>query len=488
MQLLPVSSAAPPPFKLSSPPWEAFEHPSWRRAEETALAAAARGELVLVLGQPGTGKTFLLQRLERTLRSRGQAVRHVRHGDPLSDVPPDDVLLIDEAGALLPQELGRVCRLPNACVMVGLPSLRDRLASCPRAARSVTLERLAPEEVARFVVTRLTASGRSRDLFTPEAVLALSRHSQGLLRLVVILAGASLFFAEQRGAPQVTDRDVEEAAAMRAAVAEEGFSAGAEERSSAGAKERSSAGAEELVEEASRVAAPLVEPAWTPPAAVRGWSWPGALVRARAGLAGVGCASLVIVTLAVAAALGVGIMPPLQIVQDRTVPVLASAVPPGVEAAPLPVQVAAAPAPEVDPAPAPVPAGSPPPLQAVPSRPAPPDAVDRAGSVLAFSGPIMNDTMGQGGRLSLQLRTDGSGRPVGAWFHASNGLIGTGPLSGEMGPDGRIRLSGRLMMGRNPFDCALRATLEGDRLVGEATFVRATSGATAHSSFALSRL
>jgi hypothetical protein len=108
--------------------------------------------------------------------------------------------------------------------------------------------------------------------------------------------------------------------------------------------------------------------------------------------------------------------------------------------------------------------------------------------VLAVSGAIVNDTMGQGGRLSLQLRTDGSEGPVGAWFHASHGLIGTGTLRGKIEPDGRITLSGRLMMGHNPFDCALQATLDGDRLVGEATFVRASSGARAHSRFTLRRL
>jgi len=70
------------------------------------------------------------------------------------------------------------------------------------------------------------------------------------------------------------------------------------------------------------------------------------------------------------------------------------------------------------------------------------------------------------------------------------GLVraGSGVLYGAIAPDGRITLSGRLMMGPNPFDCALKAMLEGDHLVGEATFVRHTSGATAHSRLALSRL
>ena len=107
--------------------------------------------------------------------------------------------------------------------------------------------------------------------------------------------------------------------------------------------------------------------------------------------------------------------------------------------------------------------------------------------MLAFSGPIVNDTIGLGGHLSLELRTDRGPGAVGAWFHASAGLIGTGPLSGEISRDGQVRLNGRLMMGANPFDCALRARLIGDRLVGEATFVRATNGASAHSRFTLYR-
>jgi hypothetical protein len=109
-----------------------------------------------------------------------------------------------------------------------------------------------------------------------------------------------------------------------------------------------------------------------------------------------------------------------------------------------------------------------------------------AGS-LAFRGPIMNETMGQGGQLALALHGQGAG-PVTAHFHAYAGLIGTGELTGTMSPDGRLSLSGRLMMGRNPFDCTLTATVAGDRLTGSATFFRTGAGASARSSFTLSRL
>jgi hypothetical protein len=110
------------------------------------------------------------------------------------------------------------------------------------------------------------------------------------------------------------------------------------------------------------------------------------------------------------------------------------------------------------------------------------------GTDLAFRGPIMNETMGQGGQLDLAIRTQGSTGPVTARFHAYAGLIGTGELTGTISEDGQVRLSGRLMMGQNPFDCSLNGKLAGDRLTGSATFVRAGGGSSAHSSLSLTRL
>lgn len=513
MPLPTVPRASAPPFRLSSSPLEAFAHPSWQRAEHEALAAVARGQRVLLLGPAGTGKTLLLQSLEQTLRARGADVQVLRRGEPLAAVPGTAVLLIDEAGGFPDEELERICRRPGAVIMAGLPCLQQRTARCAGPVGIATLEKLSPEDVARFVLARLGASGRARDLFTPEAVVALARHSGGLLRLVVILAGAALFFAELRGADRVAAGDVDEAAAMRAAVAEEAES-------------------EAPPPEPALLEAPQAGPSWLDPVIPGFRARFSPLTRMITGLAGVTCAGLAVAALAIAAALAVSSAPaiPLQALKEISPALASAAAPVLVEApqalgsasppvplAPPPVQLAAAsppalqprpapalqskPAPALQPKPAPasapIPAPEPahalaeaasPPSPLRPLPPPPPDTADRPDIVLAFSGPIMNDTMGQGGRLSLQLRTDGSAGPVGAWFHASNGLIGTGTLRGKILPGGRITLSGRLMMGHNPFDCALQATLDGDRLVGEATFVRATSGARAHSSFTLTRL
>ena len=63
-------------------------------------------------------------------------------------------------------------------------------------------------------------------------------------------------------------------------------------------------------------------------------------------------------------------------------------------------------------------------------------------------------------------------------FHASAGLIGSGKLSGKISPDGRISAVGRLLMGRNPFDCVLRATSEGEVLKGGAIFTHVGANAS----------
>lgn len=505
MQLLPVSRAADSPFRLSCPPQDAFAHPSWRITNRAALESIARRERMLLLGQPGTGKTLLLRSLDRSLRGSGCSVRELRRGDALDALPDADVLLIDEAGLFTADELERIYLLPNAFVMAGLPSLPEHLPSCARDVGRVTLEPLAPEDVARFVLTRLLACGRPRGLFAPEALVALVRQSHGLLRLVIILAGAAVFLAEGRGATEVTAGDVDDAASMRTAVAEEAGN----DPALGGKTFCSSVATEELAcEEATLVAppasAPAPEPAWLRPVATDRRRRGRAFVAA--GLTGWACASLAVVALAIAAARLLAPPMPVQGAQDASSPMLASATAPDqplkpevptavptpvrVVAAPPPVQIASALPPTPDPAPPPETAriGTTTPALHPAPRLVAPEVAEPPATVLTFSGPIMNDTMGQGGQLSLQLRTGGASRPVGALFRASHGLIGSGVLYGAIAPDGRITLSGRLMMGPNPFDCALKATLVGDHLVGEATFVRHTSGATAHSRFALSRL
>lgn len=104
-----------------------------------------------------------------------------------------------------------------------------------------------------------------------------------------------------------------------------------------------------------------------------------------------------------------------------------------------------------------------------------------------FRGPIMNETMGQGGYVTILVRPQSLPGAVKVRFNASAGLSGTGELSGRVSESGRLTVAGTLMMGRNPFACDLRGVISGGTLTGSATFVRSSGGTVAYSRFTLTR-
>jgi hypothetical protein len=111
----------------------------------------------------------------------------------------------------------------------------------------------------------------------------------------------------------------------------------------------------------------------------------------------------------------------------------------------------------------------------------------RDGTLLTFRGPVRNETLGREGQLSLSFRRPAGAGPVTLRFHASAGLLGTGALTGTISADGQLTATGRLMMGRNPFDCELTARITGDQLAGSASFVRSGRAAVSRSTFLLTR-
>jgi hypothetical protein len=127
------------------------------------------------------------------------------------------------------------------------------------------------------------------------------------------------------------------------------------------------------------------------------------------------------------------------------------------------------------------------------ARPVPPPGFRESAALESFAlfrGPVFNDTIGIGGRLTLAIRRVGPNGAVSIRFDASNGLVGTGELTGRLSADGYLTASGTLMMGRNPFECDLAGTLSAERLTGSASFTRLgaeSGGPTSQSRFALTR-
>ena len=437
MQLTLSPVVADTPFRLSTAPADVFVHPGWQQARMAALALLGRGEPAVLLGAAGTGKTMLLLELADTLRRRGKSVRVVERGDALDSSLNADVLLIDEAGSLGAESLAVLCAGGVPFVLAALPAFEERLAALPREITPIFLDPLSPQDVARFVAGRLSASGRPRDLLEPDAVLALARHSAGRLRLVNVLAGAAVFLAKLEHAPHVGRRHVDEAAAMRGGT-----------------------DVEEEAAPAPVVAVPLPPP--VAPVNVEIAAPPRAPARQRAGL--------------IAVAASVGLLLVAGVVfskRDRPLPAPIVAAAPAPESAPAEAGVPAQPAPPA--------ARRPDPALAEPQRPI-------GETPVAFSGVINNETMRQSGRLSLVIRRrQGMADAVTSRFHASAGLIGDGELEGHLTEDGRLTASGQLMMGQNPFMCELSGIVSGGRLVGTATFRRTGWGSAAHSNFVLTR-
>lgn len=110
------------------------------------------------------------------------------------------------------------------------------------------------------------------------------------------------------------------------------------------------------------------------------------------------------------------------------------------------------------------------------------------GARILFRGPIHNETLNQGGQVTLLIRRRDPPGTVTARFEASAGLIGAGELTGVLSESGRLALSGQLMMGRNPFDCDLTGVVSGGRLTGTANFARPGGRSASHGSFSLTRM
>jgi MSHA biogenesis protein MshM len=250
-----------PPFGLT--PDTSFYFPALphQDAEETLRFALAAGEGFLVVeGEVGTGKTLLLRRVLNALPEcyrtafvpnpgldpRGlyaaiaiefglpdaggrEALLHrlERHFIALAGQDRQPLVLIDEAQALPPDTLEAVRLLTNLetekrkllqVVLFGQPELMGRLRG--KATRQIltrisfhaVLRPLRRREVAAYVRHRLSVAGRGEPLFSRWAQLALWRSSQGLPRLVNILAAKAMMLAYGRGARQITLRHVVAAA------------------------------------------------------------------------------------------------------------------------------------------------------------------------------------------------------------------------------------------------------------------------------------
>ena len=250
-------------FGLRTPPFskEIDDADLWLPESKAALVAdieqaLAERQSVLLLGEPGVGKTCVLRALRHRLPQAGFRLTYCRnaslgrrdfyrllchalglqpsstaanlflaveaHVHELRRDRVHPVFLLDEAHLLHPDMLAHLHILLNyewdakallSLLLVGLPELEGNLQR--RAHRSL-LTRIhhrflippaSLEDTAEYVRYRLVRAGTDRALFPDDALATLHELSQGALREIDRLATAALREAVRRK-KKLVDRDV----------------------------------------------------------------------------------------------------------------------------------------------------------------------------------------------------------------------------------------------------------------------------------------
>jgi general secretion pathway protein A len=255
------------PFGLSPDPHFIYRSDPYIWAfEQVTTAVRQREGLVLITGDPGTGKTLLCRTLLSRLSER-HAISvvldpHVSFEELLTQVLQDfgvlpdrqaaaamprhdlvatlhrflasliplnttAVLVIDEAQHLHPAVLEELRLLSNCesdhakllqIVLVGTSALDDICRSEPmrhldqRIARRCRLRALEHNEVAEYVANRLSVAGFMAGAFSAPAVRAIATMSGGVPRTINLLCERSLDIAGRRGISTVDLSAVQAAA------------------------------------------------------------------------------------------------------------------------------------------------------------------------------------------------------------------------------------------------------------------------------------
>jgi general secretion pathway protein A len=241
-------------FGLRSSPFtkEIDDADLWLPESKAALVADIEESLgerqsVLLLGEPGVGKTCVLRALRRNLPQAGFRLTYCRNATlgrrdfyrylchalglhptataanlflavetHVQDLRRDKlhpVFLLDEAHLLHPDMMAHLHILLNyewdakallSLVLIGLPELEQNLSRRAHRSLLTRIHRrffLAPAtmaDTAEYVRFRLSRVGCERDLFPDDALAALHELSQGGLREIDRLAGAALRDAARR--------------------------------------------------------------------------------------------------------------------------------------------------------------------------------------------------------------------------------------------------------------------------------------------------
>ncbi len=256
------------PFTKVVPVDELYEHPGADQAIHRLKAAVEGRSSAVLTGDPGTGKTFVLRRLEAKLPAGRYRVTYIHNSsvnlrdfyrqlsnalglepkatpsalfrsvsahieELAAEQKVHPVLVLDEAHLLTMPVLEHLHILLNyqkdsqpflSIILLGLPELRERLkrnvlaSLAARLPVRVHLPALSAAQVGEYLRHRMKMAGSNQEVFGEDAVLLIAEATSGVVRKIDILAAACLEVASE-GRGTVIDAGVVQKGAEQCAEA-----------------------------------------------------------------------------------------------------------------------------------------------------------------------------------------------------------------------------------------------------------------------------
>ncbi len=245
-----------PAFSKEIPDADLWLPPSKQSVVDALLEALDERASVVLVGEPGVGKTCVLRALRHRIPHAGFRLCYCHnatlgrrdfyrqlclalglspsataavvfyavstHVEDLAKERIHPVFLLDEAHLLHQDTLDHLHILLNyqwdsrallSLVLVGLPELADRLALrrnrslCSRLHHRLAIGALTPEDTAEYVRMRLKRAGCDREVFASDALALLHESTAGAMREIDRLAAAALREAARKKR-RLVERDV----------------------------------------------------------------------------------------------------------------------------------------------------------------------------------------------------------------------------------------------------------------------------------------
>jgi len=236
-----------PPFSKEIPDADLWLPSSKQVLVDDLCDAVEERSSVVLIGEPGVGKTCVLRALRRRLPEAGVRLTYCHNvtlgrrdfyrqlclalglsphataaavfyavSSHVQDLGREKILpvfLLDEAHLLHQDTLDHLHILLNyewdsrallSLILVGLPELKDRLelrrnrSLYSRLHRRLRIDPLRPEDSAEYVRMRLTRAGCNREIFTSDAIALIHEAALGSMRDTDRLATAALREAARR--------------------------------------------------------------------------------------------------------------------------------------------------------------------------------------------------------------------------------------------------------------------------------------------------